>query len=272
MPPQLSRANTPKIPLALPDENRQLRGMSQRPVLGIIACNRMVGVELSQAVMNRYAVAAMQYADCAALIIPSLPDCMRASEVVGRLDGVLLTGTPSNVEPALYGDDAAGEGPFDPDRDRMMIELVEAVIAAQRPLFGICRGFQEINVALGGTLRRDTSAAKELLHHHAPDGTSFDGMFDHHHTVDLAEGGLLAAAYDALSLEVNSVHFQGVGELANGLQVEARAPDGLVEAYSARPNGAPLLAVQWHPEWATDDNEQSQTYFRLLGRALRGAL
>ncbi|WP_428627198.1 gamma-glutamyl-gamma-aminobutyrate hydrolase family protein [Sphingopyxis sp.] len=142
--------------------------MTARPVLGIIACNRIVGVETAQAVMNRYAIAAMQYADCAALIIPSLPDYMRAQEVVGRLDGVLLTGTPSNVEPTRYGDAEPGEGPFDPDRDRMMIELVGAVIAAQRPLFGICRGFQEINVALGGTLRRDTSASAQLLLHHAP--------------------------------------------------------------------------------------------------------
>ena len=113
--------------------------MSARPVLGIIACNRTVGTEVAQTVINRYATAAMRYADCAALIIPSLPDHMHAREIVGRLDGVLLTGTPSNVAPALYGDTAAGEGPFDPDRDRMMIELVEATIAAQRPLFGICR-------------------------------------------------------------------------------------------------------------------------------------
>ena len=246
--------------------------MSTRPVLGIIACNRMVGTEVAQTVVNRYAIAAMRHADCAALIIPSLPEYMRGGEIVGRLDGVLLTGSPSNVEPARYGDEREGEGPFDPDRDRMMIDLVAAVIAAQRPLFGICRGFQEINVALGGTLRRDTSASEALLPHHAPDDASFDAMFDHRHRVDLVNGGLLASAYGAPSLEVNSVHFQGVGQLADGLAVEARAPDGLVEAYSARPNGAPLLAVQWHPEWHTDENDQSQTYFHLLGRALRGAL
>lgn len=246
--------------------------MSSRPVLGIIACNRTVGTEIAQTVINRYATAAMRHADCAALIIPSLPDYMRADEIVGRLDGVLLTGTPSNVEPARYGDPSEGEGPFDPERDRMMTDLVEAVIAAQRPLFGICRGFQEINVALGGTLRRDTSASAQLLHHHAPDGVPFDAMFDHRHKVDLVDGGLLASAYHAPSLDVNSVHYQGIGELADGLTVEARAPDGLVEAYSARPNGAPLLAVQWHPEWETDSNDQSQTYFQLLGRALRGVL
>ena len=246
--------------------------MSSRPVLGIIACNRTVGTEIAQTVINRYATAAMRHADCAALIIPSLPDYMRADEIVGRLDGVLLTGTPSNVEPARYGDPSEGEGPFDPERDRMMTDLVEAVIAAQRPLFGICRGFQEINVALGGTLRRDTSASAQLLHHHAPDGVPFDAMFDHRHKVDLVDGGLLASAYHAPSLDVNSVHYQGIGELADGLTVEARAPDGLVEAYSARPNGAPILAVQWHPEWDTDSNDQSQTYFQLLGRALRGVL
>jgi len=246
--------------------------MSARPVLGIIACNRTVGTEIAQTVINRYATAAMRHADCAALLIPSLPAYMRADEIVGRLDGVLLTGTPSNVEPAHYGDEREGEGPFDPERDRMMLDLVEAVIAAQRPLFGICRGFQEINVALGGTLRRDTSASEELLRHHAPDDAAFDAMFDHRHRVDLVDGGLLASAYGAPSLDVNSVHYQGIGELAGGLAVEARAPDGLVEAYSARPNGAPLLAVQWHPEWATDANGQSQTYFHLLGRALRGEL
>lgn len=246
--------------------------MSQRPVLGIIACNRAVGTEIAQTVINRYATAAMRHADCAALIIPSLPDYMQAREIVGRLDGILLTGTPSNVEPARYGEASEGEGPFDPDRDRTMIELVDAAIAGQRPLFGICRGFQEINVALGGTLRRDTSANAALLHHHAPDGVSFDAMFDHRHRVELIEGGMLAGAYAMPSLEVNSVHYQGIGELARGLAVEARAPDGLIEAYSARPNGAPLLAVQWHPEWGTDGDRQSQTYFHLLGRALRGEL
>src|SRR3546814_242022 len=203
----------PKIPLALRRQNRQRGAMSQRPVLGIIACNRIVGTEVAQTVINRYATAAMRHADCAALIIPSLPEYMRASEIVGRLDGVLLTGTPSNVEPALYGDASEGEGPFDPDRDRMMTELVDAVIAARRPLFGICRGFQEINVALGGTLRRDTSASGDLLRHHAPDGVSFGAMFDHHHKIDLIEGGLLASAYGAQSLDVNSVHYQGVDQL-----------------------------------------------------------
>lgn len=245
--------------------------MNARPVLGIIACNRIVGTEPAQAVMERYIRAAMTYADVAALIVPSLPDLMTAAEVAPRLDGILLTGSPSNVATARYGDDG-GDGPFDEGRDEIALSLVDRMIDLQKPVFGICRGFQEINVALGGTLRRDTSASDDLLRHHAPDGVAFDAMFDHRHPVALAEGGMLAKAYARPAIEVNSVHYQGIGALADGLTIEARAPDGLVEAYSARPNGAPLLAVQWHPEWGTENDPDSQTYFHLLGKALRGAL
>jgi putative glutamine amidotransferase len=243
-----------------------------RPVLGIIACNRQVGTEPAQAVMERYIRAAMTFADVAALIVPSLPDLMSAAEVAPRLDGILLTGTPSNVAPLRYGEEAEGNGPFDEGRDEIALSMVARMIDAQKPVFGICRGFQEINVALGGTLRRDTSESEDLICHHAPDGVSFDAMFDHRHPVELAKGGILADAYAKPALEVNSVHYQGIGKLANGLTIEARAPDGLIEAYSARPNGAPLLAVQWHPEWGTENDPDSQTYFRLLGMALRGAL
>ncbi len=242
-----------------------------RPVLGVIACNRIVGSEVAQAVMNRYIRAAMIYADVAALIIPSLPDLMTAGDVAPRIDGILLTGSPSNVATRLYGE-YGGDGPFDDGRDGIAISMVDRMIDAQKPVFGICRGFQEINVALGGTLRRDTSASDDLIRHHAPDDVAFDAMFDHRHAVDLTDGCMLASAYAKSRLDVNSVHYQGIGKLADGLNVEARAPDGLVEAYSARPNGAPLLAVQWHPEWGTENDPDSQTYFHLLGKALRGNL
>ena len=243
--------------------------MTSRPVLGVIACQRTVGIEPAQAVMERYIRVAMAHADVAALIVPSLPDLMSAAEVAPRLDGILLTGSPSNVDPAHYQDDG-GDGPFDPGRDAIALSLVERMIDASKPVFGICRGFQEINVAMGGTLRRDTSASDELLRHHAPEGASFDAMFDHLHPVHLSEGGMLAKAFGKTDLTVNSVHFQGVGRLAPGLAIEAKAPDGLVEAYSARPNGAPVIAVQWHPEWDAGTNADSAAFFRLLGRAMRG--
>jgi putative glutamine amidotransferase len=248
--------------------------MSTRPVLGVIACNRPYptgngGVEPAQAVMERYIRAAMAHADVAALIIPSLPDLMSAAEVAPRLDGVLLTGTPSNVAPERYGEEADA-GPFDHGRDAVALTMVEAMIDQSKPVFGVCRGFQEINVAMGGTLRRDTSESEELLRHHAPEGVSFAAMFDHLHPVHLSEGGMLAQAFGKQDLTVNSVHFQGVGKLAPGLEIEALASDGLVEAYSARPNGASVVAVQWHPEWDAASNPDSAAFFRLLGRAMRG--
>lgn len=242
-----------------------------RPVIGITACNRMVGSEIGQAVMNRYARAAMHYADAAALLVPSLPDLMDVSEVVGRLDGILLTGSPSNIEPSRYGGDE-GFGPYDRARDEASLGIVRQMIDTGKPVFGICRGFQEINVALGGTLRRDTASNDELLRHHSPEENDLEKMFDHFHEVELAAGGMLANGIGKQRTTVNSVHFQGVGDLAGGLEIEATASDGLVEAFSARPNGAPLLAVQWHPEWDADDNPDSQAYFCLLGKALRGEL
>ena len=236
--------------------------MTPRPVLGIVCCNRAVGEETAQLVMNRYATAAMRFADVAALLIPALPELMSAREIAGRVDGVLLTGSPSNVEPWRYGETDAPDaaGPFDPGRDAMTLGLIEAMGGLKRPVFGVCLGFEEINVAFGGTL------ARGLVHNHAPDGADLDALFGYEHPVAIAPGGVLARAFAGDTLTVNSVHYQAIGRLGAGLAVEATAPDGLVEAVSA----PGVLAVQWHPEWRVADNPDSQTFFRLLGRALRG--
>lgn len=241
---------------------------SKRPVLGITACTRDVGVETAQAVIDRYVASAARHADCVPLLIPARPDLFAAEEVVDRIDGLLLTGSPSNVAPARYGDASDGDGPFDLGRDAMSLSLITAMRAAGKPVFGICRGFQEINVAFGGTLARDLSTEERPLAHHAPDEAGLAEMFAHAHDVSLTEGGVLATATGRDSLHVNSVHYQGVATLGTGLTVEARAPDGVVEAVSAQ--NPPLLAVQWHPEWATDDDAYSIRFFALLGRALRG--
>ena len=242
----------------------------ERPVLGVIACNREIETQAAQAVMTRYLVSALKYADAAALLIPAMPELMRAAEVAPRLDGILLTGTPSNLDPKRYGelvDDAPG--PFDPARDEMTSELIEAMLDLGKPVFGICRGFQELNVAFGGTLRRDMAENPEFIPHHAPDDKSFAEYFEHLHPVKLVQNGVLARAYKQDELDVVSVHYQGVDKLGKGLTVEATAPDGVVEAISANVNGGQILAVQWHPEWRASENPQSQRFFELLGRALR---
>ena len=244
-----------------------------KPVIGIMACNRTVGVENAHAVMDRYVRAAVTYGDCHALLIPPLGDGDAARDLTGRLDGLMLTGSPSNLQPSLYGSDSCA-GPFDAGRDAVSLAMIEGMITIGRPVFGICRGFQEINVFLGGSLRADVGAGARTggngLDHHAADDVAFEAMFDHGHQVDLVPGGLLRAVYGIDHLQVNSVHYQGVDRLGDGLSVEAVAPDGLIEAVSANIGGAQVLGVQWHPEWQAEHHPQSQAFFQLMGRAIRG--
>ena len=198
---------------------------SARPVLGISCCNRQIGDEIAQAVMNRYIYAALPYADAASLLVPATPDLFHAREIAPRLDGLMLTGTPSNVGAERYGppvEDAPG--PFDPARDEMTKQLIDAMLELGKPVFGICRGFQEINVAFGGTLRRDMAEHPDLIAHHALGDVSFVGMFAHEHDVRLTPGGVLRREYGADHLNIVSVHFQGVDKLGPGLDVEATQP------------------------------------------------
>ena len=188
---------------------------------------------------------------------------------MARLGGLLLTGSPSNMEPARYGSDAPGDGPFDPDRDAMSQALIGASLSQGKPVFGICRGFQEMNVYFGGTLRGDVSTPGRVLEHHAPDTVAdLPGMFAHRHPVAIAPGGLLASALGEAEISVNSVHYQGVDQLAPGVIVEARAPDGVVEAFSVQTETATALAVQWHPEWRPEGDPNAIKLFALMGRLL----
>ncbi len=241
-----------------------------KPVIGIMACNRTVGVENAHAVMERYVRAAVNYGDCHALLIPPIIEGFASGEITRRLDGLMLTGSPSNVQSTLYGQEG-GEGPFDEGRDAVSMAMIECMLTLGKPVFGICRGFQELNVVLGGSLRRDVgSASGGRLAHHAPASVEFAQMFDHMHDVALSPGGVLREALGRDHLSVNSVHYQGIDKLGEGLIVEATAPDGQIEAASANISGAQVLGVQWHPEWQADKHPESQMFFQLMGKALRG--
>lgn len=245
--------------------------MADKPVVGIMACNRTVGVENAHAVMERYVRAAIRYGDCHALLIPPIADGFSSATVTRHLDGLMLTGSPSNIGARRYGQEG-GEGPYDDGRDDVSLAMIECMITMGKPVFGICRGFQEINVLLGGSLRRDIgSAIGSRLGHHAPETAGFTEMFDHMHPVTLTPGGVLRDVYGRDQLTVNSVHFQGVDKLGDGLTVEAVAPDGQIEAFSANVSGSQVLGVQWHPEWQADKYPDSQIFFQLMGQALRGA-
>ncbi len=245
--------------------------VSQRPLIGVICCQRRIGEDLFQAVAERYLDAVIRFADVDAVLIPALPEVQDARRVLKRLDGVLLTGSPSNVAPQRYGQTEPGVGPFDPGRDSVAMALIAESLEQEKPLLGICRGFQEVNAAFGGTLRPDLGGSDRPLPHHAPKGTDFAGLFEYRHPVDLVPGGVLDSVIGTPRIEVNSVHYQGVDRLAPGLVVEARSGDGVVEAVRLEGENARLLAVQWHPEWRAGANPVSRDLYRLFGTMARGA-
>lgn len=244
--------------------------MTERPLIGVICCKRRIGTDMFQAVAERYLDAMIRFAEVDAVLIPSLPEIQDARRILRRLDGVLLTGSPSNVEPGRYGGAGPGVGPFDPGRDSVAMALIAESLEQDKPMLGICRGFQEINVAFGGSLRPDLGAPERAFAHHAPEGADFDGMFEYRHDVELTPGGILDRVLGGPRIEVNSVHYQGVERLAGDLKVEAVSSDGVVEAVRLGDDKGKLLAVQWHPEWRAGANPISLNLYKLFGRMARG--
>jgi putative glutamine amidotransferase len=222
----------------------------------------------AQAVIERYYSAVQRFSDVCAVLIPETSEPDDLESLLGRLDGVLLTGSPSNVEPSLYGE-IAECSPIDPARDRTTFPLISRARAWNLPIFGICRGLQEINVAFGGTLRRDLGASDPTVRHHAEKGAGLNELFETKHPISIEEGGILASLFPLPEMEVNSVHHQGIARLGAGLNVEARAPDGVIEAIAAE--DAPIIGVQWHPEWQAVDNASAIRLFRMFGACVRGA-
>lgn len=227
-----------------------------KPLIGVLCCNEIAERPV-QAVASRFIQPLAHISGASVVLVPALIDALDAPALAQRLDGLLLTGSRSNVASRRYG------GHWPDERDEVAFALAGRMIEAGRPVFGICRGLQELNVLFGGTLTRD------LAGHHLGDEVPFEALFAHDHMVTLSPNGMLAGATGVARLTVNSVHRQGVERLGDGLAVEARADeDGLIEAFSARPNGAPVLAVQWHPEWAGAHRTDGRAFFQLVGRAL----
>ncbi len=242
--------------------------MAKRPLVGVICCTR-IPEDPAQAVTERY-LRAVPFMGADAVLVPSMSDHFDVSSIVGRLDGLMLTGSPSNIEPHRYRSGDHGTGPFDPPRDETAMRLLDAAAHQDRPVLGICRGFQELAVAYGATLRRDLGEPGREQIHHTPAGLPMEEMFALRHRVELSRGGVLERAMRASSIVVTSAHFQGIDQLSPDLIVEAVSTDGIVE--SIRPkSGERALAVQWHPEWRVADNPDSQRLFAWFGLLLRGA-
>jgi putative glutamine amidotransferase len=241
-----------------------------RPLIGIPADRRMVGDHPFHMVGEKYARAVLDAAGGVPLFIPSLAQELGFDELIERLDGLLFTGSPSNVEPHLYQGLPSDPGTLhDPARDATTLPLIRKAVSASVPVFGICRGFQEMNVAFGGTLHQKLHEVAGHLDHRDDTSQPLEVQYGPAHEVTLEPGGLLRSLTPAERIQVNSLHNQGIERLGSELAVEARAPDGVIEAFRVRDARGFAVAVQWHPEWKVMANPFSRALFAAFGQASR---
>ncbi len=236
------------------------------PVVLVPACNRQIGLHPFHVAGKKY-VDFVRLAGCLPLVVPNAGDA-EVEALLALADGVLLTGSPSNVHPRHFDEGVHNPAlPLDTDRDDWTLPFIPRVLARGLPLFAICRGTQETNVALGGSLHQAVQEVAGHLDHRAPSDEDAELQYGLAHEVEVLPGGVLSGIVDRPRFQVNSVHGQAVNRLAQGLRVEARAPDGLIEAFS-RPNAAGFnLCVQWHPEWQASRNPVSVQLAQAFGRA-----
>lgn len=241
-----------------------------RPIVFVPACTRDFGEHPYHAAQHKYVDAVVLGADCAPMILPSLGAALDLETMLALCDGIMLTGSASNVHPSYYSEDVLDPLlPQDRARDETTLPLIRAAVAHGIPIIAICRGFQEMNVALGGSLHQAVQSVPGHFDHRENPELGMDEQYGDAHKVRLIEGGMLHEILGAREIPVNSLHGQGVNELARGLTVEAVAEDGLVEAFSVSTAPGFTLAVQWHPEWRIVQNPWSMKMFGAFGNACR---
>lgn len=242
---------------------------SGAPLIGITACSRAIEGQPFHMVGEKYITAVSEAAGGLPLLIPALGETYDFADLAARLDGLLVTGSPSNVAAHHYqGPPDRPESPQDPARDATTLPLIRAALASGLPMLAICRGLQELNVALGGTLHQQVHALPGRLDHRGQ-GTEFDVRYGPRHAVALTPGGRLAAILGAEAITVNSLHWQAIDRLAERLVVEAVAPDGVIEAVSVPDAKAFSIGIQWHPEYRAAHNPASRALFAAFGAAAR---
>lgn len=242
----------------------------KRPLIGIPADRRVLGPQPYHLVGEKYLTAILDAAGGLPVIVPAIGRELAMDDLLGTVDGLLFMGSPSNVEPHRYRGEPSAEGTLhDPHRDDTTLPLIPKAVAAGVPVLGICRGCQEMNVAYGGTLWQQLNAVPGHLNHREDTSQPLEVQYAQAHEVELADGGLLERLAGARRIQVNSLHGQGVRELGAGLAVEARAPDGVIEAFRVRNARRFALAVQWHPEWQVMKNPFSRALFAEFGAACR---
>lgn len=240
-----------------------------RPLIAITTDYKDVAPYMWHATPSPYVDAIANVSEGLPLLVPSIGDRLDIDELLHRADGILVTGSRTNVHPSHYGVEAHEDHePFDHDRDSTTLPLIRRAIELGIPLLAICRGFQELNVALGGTITAAFQKNRQIENHDYPENGPMDERFKLSHTVSIEEGSCLGEILGS-DIQVNSLHTQALERIAEGLTVEAWHEDGTVEGVSVK--GAPGFAVgvQWHPEYWASTDSASNKLLRAFGEAAR---
>jgi len=243
---------------------------AKRPIVGIPADVKHIGDHPFHVTGAKYIDAIVNVAQCTPIILPAIGSRQDVSSILNLIDGLFLTGAVSNVNPTRYGKTKIRDDMLlDTARDETTFPLIETILNAGKPLLGVCRGFQELNVAMGGTLHQAVHEQPTMMDHREKQG-NLDIQYGPAHPVQLTKHGLLHQLFAQLDeITVNSIHGQGIDQLGKNLSIEAKAPDGLIEAVSVSNAKSFALAVQWHPEWKAAENNQSIALFSAFGQACR---
>ena len=241
----------------------------KRPVIGIIGNSAFLGEDYpvhAGGTMNCEAIG--RVADAVPLIIPSDPALVSVAELLELCDGFLLTGGRPNIHPEEYGEaETPAHGDFDRARDAMTLPLIRACVARGQPFLGICRGFQEVNVAMGGSLYPEIRDLPGRMNHRMPPDGTVEEKFALRHPVRLTPGGVFARLLGADEVMTNSLHGQGIARPGPRIVIEGVAPDGTPEAIYVKDAPGFTLSVQWHPEWNAAGDPVSRPLFEAFGRA-----
>lgn len=241
-----------------------------KPVVAIPADFRAFDGNVWHATPHQYVRAAVEGSGVIALLVPALEEGNDPDTILDRVDGLLVSGSRSNVHPSLYGLEAKEtDGPFDPGRDATSLPLIRRALERGIPLLAICRGIQELNVALGGTLASEIQDMPGIWDHRKPDVPELDVAYGIRQKVSIREGTCLASVLGAGDVQVNSLHRQAISKAAPRLAVEAIADDGTIEAVSVIDAEAFAVGVQWHPEYWVGRDAPSSALFQAFGEAAR---
>ncbi|MEI4261630.1 gamma-glutamyl-gamma-aminobutyrate hydrolase family protein [Roseovarius sp. D0-M9] len=243
----------------------------KRPVIGIIGNQHVIEDRYPVHFVGRMNIEAVtQVAGGMPYIVPADPALVSVDELMEVCDGFVLTGARANIHPDHYGEDPTeAHGAFDPARDAITLPLVRACVERGQPIFGLCRGFQEINVAMGGTLHPEIRDLPGRDNHRMPPEGTLEEQYALRHLVSFADGGVFHRLMGAREVMTNTLHGQGIKTAGARIVVEGHAPDGTAEAIHV--SGAPgfALAVQWHPEWKASEDPVSRPLFAAFGEAAR---